>query len=84
MHSLSAFALTNAYRKYKQEGEEEEKQEEEDFFLGIRRWRETIGMRSKSKGLVFIGERYGIFYLAEIMVLLDVKVKDIPSKAGIK
>jgi len=41
-------------------------------------------MRSKSKKLVLIGKWYGIFYLEKIMALLDIKVKDIPSKAGTK
>jgi hypothetical protein len=81
--TLAVFALTNIYKKYKQEKEEKEAEEEaNDFLLGIRRWREKQNMASQDKGLVFIGERYGIFYLAELMVLLDVKVKDIPLKAG--
>lgn len=78
--TLSVFALTNAYRKWSHDNQIEE--EEEDFLLGIRRWREKTSMRAKDKCLVFIGNYYGIFWMAEIMVLLGVKVKDIPSKAG--
>ncbi len=79
--TLAVFALTNIYRKHSQE---KEKEEQEDFLLGIRRWREKINMKNKNKGLAFVGDRYGIFWLAEIMVLLGVKVRDIPSKAGTK
>ena len=77
--TLAVFALTNAYRRW---SEEREKEESEDFLLGIRRWREKVNMASKEKGLVFIGDSYGIFWLAEIMILLGVKVRDIPLKAG--
>ena len=79
--TLAVFALTNAYRRW---SEDIEKEEEEDFLLGIRRWREKVNMAAKDKGLVFFGDHYGIFWLAEIMVFLGVKVKDIPSKAGTK
>lgn len=77
--TLSIFALTNAYRRW---SEDREKEEQEDFLLGIRRWREKVNMRAKDKALVFIGNYYGIFWLAEIMILMGGKVKDIPSKAG--
>ena len=77
--TLAVFALTNAYRRW---SEEREKKETEDFLLGIRRWREKVNVKSKDKSLVFIGDRYGIFWMAEIMVLLGVKVRDIPPKAG--
>ena len=79
LFTLAVFALTNAYRRW---SEEREKEESQDFLLGIRRWREKVSMKSKDKGLVFTGDYYGIFWLAEIMVLLDVKVRDMPPKAG--
>ncbi|MFH0797329.1 MAG: transposase [Candidatus Omnitrophota bacterium] len=77
--TLAVFALTNAYRRW---SEEREKEESQDFLLGIRRWREKVNMKSKDKSLVFMGNWYGIFWMAEIMVLLGVKVRDIPPKAG--
>jgi len=41
-------------------------------------------MRVKDKCLVFIGNHYGTFWMAEVMTLSGIKVKDIPLKAGTK
>ena len=76
--TLMVFALTNAYRDYKRQQEETIAEEE----LGIKRWREEQRSEARDKAIVFVGERYGIFWLAEIMVLSGVRVKDIPAKAG--
>jgi len=80
LFTLAVFALTNAYRRSREQ--ENEKEEKQDFLLGIRRWREKVNMESKDKSLVFARDCYGIFWMAEIMVLLGVKVRDIPSQAG--
>jgi len=52
-----------------------------DGFGGIK-LREEKRSKVRNKAIVFIGERYGIFWLAEIMVLSGVRVKDIPKAAG--
>jgi len=83
--TLSVFTLTNVYRKWKQDRDREEAREEaDDSILGIRRWREKTSMRVKDKCLVFIGNHYGTFWMAEVMTLSGIKVKDIPLKAGTK
>lgn len=76
--TLVVFALVNAYRDYKRKQEETIAEEG----LGIQRWREKQRHEVRDKAIVFVGERYGIFWLAEIMVLSGVKVKDIPQAAG--
>ena len=50
--------------------------------MGIRRWRQQIKKEGKNKAVVFIEDSYGIFYLAEIMILSGIRVKDIPPAAG--
>ena len=47
-----------------------------------RKEREEIKRKGKNKAVVFIEDTYGIFWLAEIMILSGVKVKDIPPQAG--
>ena len=81
MHSfftLAVFALVNAYRDYKRKHEVKE----EDILMGIRRWREERKSAVLDKGIVFVGDYYSIFWLAEIMVLSGVKVRDIPKACG--
>lgn len=80
--TLTIFALTNAYREWAREQEEEDLIDKEAPSLGIRRWRQEIKRKGKNKAVVFIEDTYGIFWLAEIMVLSGVKVKDIPRQAG--
>ena len=76
------FALTNAYREWCREQEVSELQDPDEPSLGIERWRQEIKRKGKNKGLVFIGNHYGIFWLAEILILSGVKIKDIPKKLG--
>jgi len=80
--TLSIFALTNAYREWAKEQDEEELIDRDTPALGIRRWREEIKRKGKNKAVVFIEDTYGIFWLAEIMILSGIKVKDIPPQAG--
>ncbi len=80
--TLTIFALTNAYREWAGEREEEELIDEELPSLGIKRWRQEIKRKGKNKAIIFIEGSYGIFWLAEIMILSGIKVKDIPRAAG--
>ena len=80
--TLTIFALTNAYREWVREQEEEDLIDKETPSLGIRRWRQEIKRKGKNKAIVFIEDCYGIFWLAEIMILSGVRVKDIPREAG--
>ena len=80
--TLTIFALTNAYREWAGEQEEEELIYTDIPSLGIRRWRQEIKRMGKNKAVVFINNTYGIFGLAEIMILSGVNVKDIPQQAG--
>ncbi len=78
--TLVVFALVNAYRDYQRAQDEAGEKEAETF--GIQRWRETQRREARNKAIVFVNEYYGIFWLAEIMVLSGVRVKDIPKAAG--
>lgn len=80
--TLMVFALTNAYREWCRKQEVSELQDPDEPSLGIERWRQEIKRKGKNKGLVFIGNHYGIFWLAEIVILLGAKIKDIPKKLG--
>ena len=80
--TLTIFALTNAYREWARGQEEEELIDIDIPSLGIRRWRQEIKKMGKNKAVVFIDNTYGIFWLAEIMILSGIKVKDIPRQAG--
>ncbi len=80
--TLAVFGLTNAYREWSKEQEAEELIDEEIPAMGIRRWRQEIKRKGKNKAIVFIEDTYGIFYLAEIMILSGVRVKKTPRAAG--
>jgi len=49
---------------------------------GIARWRKRLEEENRDKIIVFIGQDYGIFHLAEFAVLTHVPIRLLPSSLG--
>jgi hypothetical protein len=49
---------------------------------GIARWRKRLEEENRDKIIVFIGQAYGIFHLAEFAVLTHVPIRRLPSSLG--
>src|SRR5881275_3546161 len=49
---------------------------------GIARWRQRLEEENRDKIIVFIGQAYGIFHLAEFAVLTHVPIRRLPSSLG--
>jgi hypothetical protein len=49
---------------------------------GIARWRQRLQEENRDKIIVFIGQDYGIFHLAEFAVLTHLPIRILPSSLG--
>ncbi|HEV7234785.1 MAG TPA: transposase [Ktedonobacteraceae bacterium] len=49
---------------------------------GIARWRKRLAEENRDKIIVFIGQAYGIFHLAEFAVLTHIPIRILPSSLG--
>src|SRR2546429_438695 len=49
---------------------------------GTARWRQRLREENRDKILVFIGQAYGIFHLAEFAILTHVPLRRLPSALG--
>lgn len=49
---------------------------------GTQRWRRRLKEENRDKVIVFVGEKYGIFHVAEYSTLGGVRIKDIPQHLG--
>ncbi len=49
---------------------------------GTARWRRRLKEENRDKVIVFVGEKYGIFHVAEYSILGGVRIKDIPQHLG--
>jgi hypothetical protein len=49
---------------------------------GTERWRRRLKEENRNKVIVFVGETYGIFHVAEFSILGGVRIKDIPQELG--
>ena len=49
---------------------------------GIARWRKRLEEENRDKIIVFIGQDYGIFHLAEFAVLTHLPIRRLPSSLG--
>ena len=49
---------------------------------GTERWRRQLKEENRNKVIVFVGETYGIFHVAEFSILGGVRIKDIPQELG--
>jgi hypothetical protein len=49
---------------------------------GAARWRRRLKEENRDKVIVFVGDRYGIFHLAELSVLTGIRLKTLPAHLG--
>jgi hypothetical protein len=49
---------------------------------GAERWRRRLQEENRDKVIVFVGDRYGIFHLAELSVLTGIRLKTLPAHLG--
>lgn len=49
---------------------------------GAERWRRRLKEENRDKVIVFVGDRYGIFHLAELSVLTGIRLKTLPAHLG--
>jgi len=49
---------------------------------GVARWRKRLEEENRDKIIVFIGQAYGIFHLAEFALLTHVPIRRLPSSLG--
>ena len=49
---------------------------------GAQRWRRRLKQENRDKVIVFVDDHYGIFHLAEFMVLAGLRLKEIPPALG--
>jgi hypothetical protein len=49
---------------------------------GIARWRQRLRETNRDKIIVFIGQAYGIFHLAEFAILTHVPIRRLPVPLG--
>jgi Transposase DDE domain len=49
---------------------------------GLARWRKRLQEENRDKIIVFIGQNYGIFHLAEFAVLTHIPIRILPSALG--
>ena len=89
--TMAVQALATAYRLWDREQElsaqkPEAADEPLDYSLlggeGAQRWRRRLKQENRNKVIVFVGEHYGIFHLAEFMVLAGLRLKEIPPELG--
>ncbi len=78
--TMMVIALTTAFRNYKTK---EEKAEQKGKETGIARYRRAIYAEGQDKVIVFHENRYGIFYMHEVLVLMGRKVKDLVKLMGV-
>lgn len=77
--TMMVIALTTAFRNYKAKEEEAERKGKE---TGIARYRRAIYAEGQDKVIVFHENRYGIFHMHEVLVLMGRKVKDLVKLMG--
>jgi hypothetical protein len=49
---------------------------------GAERWRRRLKEENRDRVIVFVGDRYGIFHLAELSVLTGIRLKTLPAHLG--
>jgi hypothetical protein len=50
--------------------------------IGAQRWRRQLKQENRDKIIVFVDQHYGIFHLAEFMVLAGLRLKESPPELG--
>ena len=77
--TMLTFALTLAYRDWKDEEERVEEEAYRSFEFGIRRWRRKISAENQDYVIVFTDDYYAILHVAELTVLAGISVKKAPE-----
>ena len=77
--TMMMIALTTAFRNYKAKEEGIERKGKE---TGISRYRREIYAQGQDKVIVFHRNKYGIFYMHEVLVLMKREVKDLEKLMG--
>ena len=49
---------------------------------GMARWRLRLKEENRDKVIIFVGDAYGIFYLAELAILTGMRLHRLPSHLG--
>jgi hypothetical protein len=71
-------ALTTAYRI---EMKQIESVHEYKSQKGVRKWRRELKEENRDKVIVFAGDKYGIYWVWELVMMLGLKVKETPEGA---
>ncbi|MCI0526725.1 MAG: transposase [Nitrospira sp.] len=71
-------ALTTAYRI---ETKQIESVHEYKSQKGVRKWRRELKEENRDKVIVFVGDKYGIYWVWELVMMLGLKVKEAPEGA---
>jgi len=80
--TVAVMALCTAFRFWKAQ---QESQPPETTLLGgegTERWRRRLKAENRDKVIVFLGEHYGIFQVAELAVLSGLRIKSLPQELG--
>src|SRR5690606_25255972 len=91
--TFAMVALTTAYREWMRQEEEEEANStpslakrlghvDDDEFHGVRRWRRDLKKAVKDYVIVFLGDHYGIFHVAEFTILAGYRIRRLPEELG--
>jgi hypothetical protein len=88
--TLLVMALSTAFRLWQAQQAAAEQQPKSLVGLsspllggeGTARWRQRLKEENRDKVIIFVGEVYGIFYLAELAVLSGLRLQRLPSQLG--
>ena len=78
--TMLVIGITTAFRNYKAK---EEKAEQKGKDTGIARYRRAIYAEGQDKVIIFCKNKYGIFYMHEVLVLMGRKIKDLEKLMGV-
>ena len=77
--TMTVFALATAFRYW---NKDQQKKIEEGKTTGIQLFWRELRMKNRNKVLIFKGDKYGVFYLSEIMRLVGFRIKDADPGVG--
>jgi hypothetical protein len=88
--TLLVMTLTTAYRLWQAQQAEQARTPAASTPLssallggeGAERWRRRLKEENRDKVIVFVGDHYGIFHLAELSVLTGIRLKTLPAHLG--
>ena len=77
--TMTVFALATAFRYW---NKDQQKKIEVGKTTGIQLFWRELRMKNRNKVLIFKGDKYGVFYLSEIMRLVGFRIKDADPGVG--